>query len=28
LVPLADDAHIRIRGCESFVSHVRGGASS
>jgi hypothetical protein len=28
LVPLADDAHIRIRGCESFISHVRGGASS
>jgi hypothetical protein len=28
LVPLADDAHVRIHGCESFVSHVRGGASS
>ena len=28
LVPLADDAHIRIHGCESFVSHVRCGASS
>lgn len=28
LVPLADDAHIRIRGGESFISHVRGGASS
>jgi len=28
LVPLADDAHIRIKGGESFVSHVRGGASS
>jgi hypothetical protein len=28
LVPLADDEHIRIHGCESFVSHVRGGASS
>ncbi len=28
LIPLADDAHIRIRGCESFVSHVRSGASS
>jgi hypothetical protein len=28
LVPLADDAHLQIRGCESFISHVRGGASS
>ena len=28
LVALADNAHIRIRGGESFVSHVRGGASS
>jgi uncharacterized protein YceH (UPF0502 family) len=28
LVPLADDAHIRIRCGESFISHVRGGASS
>jgi hypothetical protein len=28
LLPLADDAHIRIKGGESFVSHVRGGASS
>jgi uncharacterized protein YceH (UPF0502 family) len=28
LVPLADDAHIRIRGGESFISHVRGGVSS
>jgi hypothetical protein len=28
LVALADDAHVRIRGGESFVSHVRGGASS
>lgn len=28
LIPLADDAHIRIKGGESFVSHVRGGASS
>jgi hypothetical protein len=28
LVPLADDAHIHIKGGESFVSHVRGGASS
>lgn len=28
LVALADNAHIRIRGGESFVSHIRGGASS
>jgi len=28
LVPLADDTHLRIRGGESFISHVRGGASS
>jgi hypothetical protein len=28
LVPLADDAQLQIRGCESFISHVRGGASS
>jgi len=28
LVPLADDAKIRIKGGESFISHVRGGASS
>jgi len=28
LVALADGAHIRIRGCESFVSHVKGGSSS
>jgi hypothetical protein len=28
LVPLADDAHIRVCAGESFVSHVRGGASS
>jgi len=28
LLPLADDGHIHIKGGESFVSHVRGGASS
>jgi hypothetical protein len=28
LVPLADDERIRIHRGESFVSHVRGGASS
>jgi len=28
LVPLSDDAHIHIKGGESFVSHVRSGASS
>jgi len=28
LLPLADDAHIRIRSGESFISHVRCGASS
>ena len=28
LVPLADNAKITIKGGESFVSHVRGGASS
>ena len=28
LVPLADNAHIHIKGGESFISHVRGGASS
>lgn len=28
LVPLADTAHIQIHGGESFVSHVRSGASS
>jgi len=28
LVPLADNAKIRIKGGESFISHVRGGASS
>ena len=28
LVPLSDDSHIHIKGGESFVSHVRGGASS
>lgn len=28
LVPLADDAHIVIKGGEVFFSHVRGGASS
>jgi len=26
--PLADDAHIHIRGGEEFVSHVRSGGSS
>jgi len=28
LVPLSDEGHIRIRGGECFVSHVRGGSSS
>lgn len=28
LVPLPDEGHIRIRGGECFVSHVRGGSSS
>ena len=28
LSPLSDDAYIHIKGGESFVSHVRGGASS
>jgi len=28
LAPLADDAKIRVKGGESFISHVRGGASS
>ena len=28
LVPLSDNAKITIKGGESFVSHVRGGASS
>jgi hypothetical protein len=28
LVPLADDAHVHIRGCEIFISHVKDGGSS
>jgi hypothetical protein len=28
LVTLADDGHIKVKGGESFVSHVRGGSSS
>ena len=28
LVPLPDDGHVTIRGCEIFVSHVKDGGSA
>lgn len=28
LVPLADDGHVKIKGCEIFISHPKAGGAS